>query len=95
MVPGLGIAKVSDPDWSGSGSRICHHSLRKHFWVKILKFFDADPGSGMEKIRIRDGKEFRSGINTGSAILIISIIPQTSTKHNRTLDTLAFLHQFP
>jgi hypothetical protein len=22
--------------------------------VKILKFFDADPGSGMEKIRIRD-----------------------------------------
>jgi hypothetical protein len=31
------------------------------FWVKILKFFDADPGSGMEKIgsgmeknRIRD-----------------------------------------
>jgi hypothetical protein len=39
--------------------------LRKTiFWVKILKFFDAepdpgsgdhyDPGSGMEKIRIRD-----------------------------------------
>jgi hypothetical protein len=24
------------------------------FWVKILKFFDADPGSGLEKIRIRD-----------------------------------------
>jgi hypothetical protein len=23
-----------------------------NFWVKILKFFDADPGSGMEKIRI-------------------------------------------
>ncbi len=28
--------------------------LRKFFWVKILLFFDADPGSGMEKIRIRD-----------------------------------------
>jgi hypothetical protein len=38
--------------------------LRNNFWVKILKFFDADPdpgsrnlfdpGSGMEKIRIRD-----------------------------------------
>ncbi len=40
------------------------------FWIKTLKFFDADPGSGMEKIRIRDGKnsdpgwkKFGSGIN--------------------------------
>ncbi len=33
--------------------------------VKILKFFDADPGSGMETIRIRDGKKWDpgSGIN--------------------------------
>jgi hypothetical protein len=31
--------------------------LRNNFlWVKILKFFDADPGSRMEKIRIRDEK---------------------------------------
>jgi hypothetical protein len=36
-------------------------SLETIFWDKILKFFDADtgcknsdPGSGMEKIRIRD-----------------------------------------
>jgi hypothetical protein len=39
-------------------------SLEKNFWVKILKFIAADPGSGleknsdpgsgMEKIRIRD-----------------------------------------
>ncbi len=32
--------------------------LRNHFFaflgVKILKFFDEDPGSGMEKSRIRD-----------------------------------------
>ncbi len=29
--------------------------LRNHFfWVRILKFFDADPGSGMETVRIRD-----------------------------------------
>ncbi len=35
------------------------------FWVKILKFFDADPGSGMETVRIRDGKKSDpgSGIN--------------------------------
>jgi hypothetical protein len=52
---------------SGSGKKIPDHiseTLETIFWVKILKFFDADPGSGifftldlgsgMEKIRIRD-----------------------------------------
>jgi hypothetical protein len=33
-------------------------SLETIFWAKILKFFDADPGSGMEKIGIRDGKKW-------------------------------------
>jgi hypothetical protein len=33
---------------SGSGS------LETISWVKILKFFDEDPGSGMEKIRTWD-----------------------------------------
>jgi hypothetical protein len=28
-------------------------SKKTFFGVKILKFFDAEPGSGMEKIRIR------------------------------------------
>jgi hypothetical protein len=37
-------------------------SLGTVFWVKILTFFDADPGSVMEKIKIRDGKKFVSGI---------------------------------
>jgi hypothetical protein len=45
--------------------------FRNHFFafleVKILKFFDEDPGSGMETVRIRDGKsrirDPRSGIN--------------------------------
>jgi hypothetical protein len=44
---------------SGSGMNKTDHifeSLEKIFWMKILKFFDADPGSGLEKIRIRDGK---------------------------------------
>ncbi len=41
---------------SGSGSRmnnpdLISESLEIIFWVKILKFFDADQGSGMEKIR--------------------------------------------
>jgi hypothetical protein len=41
-------------------------SLGTIFYVKILKFFDADPGSGMEKIRIRDRgcKKFGSGSAT-------------------------------
>jgi hypothetical protein len=45
-------------------------SLETIFWVKILKLFDANPGwkkfrSGMEKFRIRDGKNSDpgSGIN--------------------------------
>jgi hypothetical protein len=54
------------------GSYFLGESLETIFWVKILKFFGADPdpgsgnlfdsGSGMEKIRIQDGKP-RSGIN--------------------------------
>jgi hypothetical protein len=40
-------------------------SLKPFFWVKILQFFDTDPGSGMETVRIRDGKKSDpgSGIN--------------------------------
>jgi hypothetical protein len=37
-------------------------SLETIFWVKILKFFDADP-TGMEKVRSRERKKFGSGIN--------------------------------
>jgi hypothetical protein len=60
---------VADPD-PGSGSFLTPGSwirirneqpgsyfleLRNHFFgVKILKFFDADPGSGMKTFRIRD-----------------------------------------
>jgi hypothetical protein len=29
-------------------------NLETIFWVKILKFFNMNPGSGMEKIRIQD-----------------------------------------
>ncbi len=41
-------------------------SLENQFFgVKILKLFDADPGSGIKKIQIRDPgwKKFGSGIN--------------------------------
>jgi hypothetical protein len=54
---------------SGSGIRIgdeqsgsCFPERRNNFWVKIIKFFDADPGSGMEKISDPELKKFGSGI---------------------------------
>ncbi len=60
---------------SKSGMKNSDHifeSLETIFWVKILKFFDADPGqnkfgSEKEKIRIRDEKnsELGSGIDPG------------------------------
>ncbi len=52
------IGKNQDPN-PGSGSGMNnpdHMSLETNFWVKILEFFDADPGSGVEKMLIRDGK---------------------------------------
>ena len=68
----------------GSGIRDEQHGsyflvLRNHFFaflgVKILTFFDQDPGSGMETVRIRDPgwKKVVSGIrdkHPGSATLV-------------------------
>ncbi len=66
---GSGMGKKSG---SGSGMNNPDHiseSLVKIDWVKILKFFDADPGSEMEKIRsgIRDGKFRIRDKHSGSA----------------------------
>jgi hypothetical protein len=63
-------SSVADPD-PGSGAFLTPGSgirdeqpgsyfleLRNHFYgVKILKFFYADPESGIETVRIRDGKK--------------------------------------
>jgi hypothetical protein len=53
---------------SGSGMNNPDHiseSLETVFWVKILKFFDADPGSGLEifgsGINILDPQHCRAG----------------------------------
>jgi hypothetical protein len=42
---------------------------KQFFCVKILIFFDADPGSGMEKFRsgIRDGEKIGSGFRDGKS----------------------------
>jgi hypothetical protein len=58
--PGSGMGRKSG---SGSGIRDeqpgsyfpeLRNSFFGFFGVKILKFFDVDPGSGMETVRIRD-----------------------------------------
>ncbi len=53
---------------SGSGMNNPDHiseSLEPFFGLKYMKFFDADPGSGIEKNLIKDGtnSDPRSGIN--------------------------------
>jgi hypothetical protein len=63
LTPGSEIDKKSG---SGSGMNNPDHiseSLETILWVKILKFFDADPGSGMKKFcfGIRDGKNSDPG----------------------------------
>ncbi len=67
---------ILDPGWEKVSIRIRDEQpgsyfleLRNHFLaffgVKIPKFFDEDPGSGMETVRIRDPgwKKVVSGIN--------------------------------
>jgi hypothetical protein len=80
---------IRDPGWEKVSIRIRDEQpgsyfleLRNHFFaflgVEILKFFDEDPGSGMETARIRDPgwKKVGSGIrdkHPGSATLISGI----------------------
>ena len=49
--------------------------LRTHFFgffgVKILKFFDADPGSGMETVRIRDPGWKKVGSGIRNTVLLV------------------------
>jgi hypothetical protein len=54
--PGWVKSQNPDPDPGWTTRIIFPRAYKPFFWVKILKFFDADPGSGMEKIRIWDGK---------------------------------------
>jgi hypothetical protein len=54
LTPGSGMGKKTG---SGSGMNNPDHiseRLKNNFWVKIRKFFDVDPGSGLETFPIRD-----------------------------------------
>ena len=65
LTPGSGIR---DRRKSASGSGIRDELPESYYLelgIKILKFFDEDPGSGMETVRIRDPgwKKVGAGIN--------------------------------
>ncbi len=67
LTPGSGMGKKSR---SGSGMNIpdqISESLETIFWLKILKFFDADPGIFITSDPGR--KEFESRMRDGSATL--------------------------
>jgi hypothetical protein len=69
----MGESQHPDP---GSGMNSSDHIFLACFGVKILKFFDEDPGSGMESVRIRDPgwEKVGSGIrdkHPGSATLAL------------------------
>ncbi len=51
LTPGSGMGKKirSGSRFGMNNTDNISESLETIFWVKILKFFDADPGSGMEK----------------------------------------------
>jgi hypothetical protein len=64
LTAGIGMGKKSG---SGSGMNNQDHiswSLENIFWVKIFKFFDVDPGSGIQDENFGFGMEkVGSGIN--------------------------------
>jgi hypothetical protein len=74
---------IRDPGWgkisgSGFGMKNPDHnseSLETIFWVKILKFFDADPGSKKKKIgfRSRDKYPGPATLLSGSAGSVSSL----------------------
>jgi hypothetical protein len=64
--------------------------LETIFWVKILKFFDADPGSGMEK--------FGSGILDSATLLTLVLMggilnDPESRIWNKSFRDPTFLHR--
>ncbi len=69
LLAGSGMGKIS-----GSSPDHISESLETLFGVKIIKIFDADPGSVMERIRIWDpGSRMDKNSDPGSATLRKSI----------------------
>jgi hypothetical protein len=61
----LAVLRIRIRDPGVTTQIIFSRAWKPFFGIKILKFFDGDPGSGMKRIRIRDPgwKKLVSGIN--------------------------------
>jgi hypothetical protein len=74
--PGSGIGRKSASGIRDEQPGSYFSELRNHFFgffgVKILKFFDEDPGSGMEKSQIRDKHPVSATL--GKGVMILSIL---------------------
>ncbi len=58
--------RIRDPGWvKNNNPDHISENLETIFWDKILQFFDADPGFGMEIIRIQDPRWKNSDPGTG------------------------------
>ncbi len=76
LTPGSGMGRKSASGIRDEQPGSYFLELRNHFLfyffggVKILKFFDADPGSGIETVRIWDGKSRIRDKHPDSATLV-------------------------
>jgi hypothetical protein len=68
LISGSGIRYGGSGSWMNNPNHISE-SLESIILVKMLQFFDADPGSGMKKFGsgIRDGRNRIRGKHPGSA----------------------------
>jgi hypothetical protein len=65
LVPGLQVKN------QGSGSGMKSRIMSESFWVKIRDFFDENPESGMEQIRIRDKHPGSATLSTTEQLLFV------------------------
>jgi hypothetical protein len=103
LTPGSGVKiRIRDP---GPGAQdeqpgSYFRELGNNFMDKnSFKFFDAHPGSGMEKIRIRDGKIWIRDVFPGSATLVVlqstSVLRGTTFTKSLDLDQGILVNSYP
>ncbi len=61
LTPGSGMGIKLGSESGMNNSDHTSESLETTFWIKILKFFDADPGSGWKKSGSEMGKNSDRG----------------------------------
>jgi hypothetical protein len=94
------MGKNQDPDPGYTARIIFRRAWKTFFGVKNLKFFVVDPGSGMEKIRIRDlgsATLLKSSCSSFHLARLILNPPPTSVYNFREQDVVGgrLLHRLP